>query len=230
MNKVDEQNGMEMGVIGKSSNAPVNAVDSKKPIIPFGLFASIRAALADPELESTLRSVSVIAMLSDKTHVSASVLVFGTASVFALSLLISIAGLTMNVLVDLLGFVYPVYASYKAIASDDKADDKQWLTYWVVFGFLKVIEEIFFLNHIIPFYSMIKLVFLWYCAFKNGAYTVYKNVIEPAIKPYEARIDENLSKLQLKAQETEQNVVSQIAGQAGNIARVQLISSAVLQQ
>jgi hypothetical protein len=63
---------------------------------------------------------------------------------------------------NLVGFVYPAYASFKAIESADKEDDKQWsaarvwraglarmltrlcgpprLTYWVVFSFLTVIE------------------------------------------------------------------------------------------
>jgi receptor expression-enhancing protein 5/6 len=35
---------------------------------------------------------------------------------------------------DLVGFVYPAYASFKAIDSADPNDDTQWLTYWVVFA------------------------------------------------------------------------------------------------
>ena len=43
-----------------------------------------------------------------------------------------------ELLVDLVGFVYPMYASLKAIETFSKDDDKQWLTYWVVFSLFKV--------------------------------------------------------------------------------------------
>lgn len=40
----------------------------------------------------------------------------------------------------LVGFVYPAYMSFKAIESPEKSDDTQWLTYWVVFASLTVLE------------------------------------------------------------------------------------------
>jgi hypothetical protein len=45
-----------------------------------------------------------------------------------------------NVLGQVVGFVYPTYASYKAIRSSAEGDDKHWLTYWVVYSFFNVIE------------------------------------------------------------------------------------------
>ena len=38
-----------------------------------------------------------------------------------------------SLLCNLVAFVYPAYASFKAIDSADPNDDTQWLTYWVVF-------------------------------------------------------------------------------------------------
>jgi receptor expression-enhancing protein 5/6 len=49
--------------------------------------------------------------------------------------------------------------SFKAIESQGSADDTQWLTYWVVFGFLNVIE--YFsdaLLYWVPFYYALKVV------------------------------------------------------------------------
>ena len=54
---------------------------------------------------------------------------------------------------DLVGFVYPAYASFKAIDSDDPNDDTQWLTYWVVFACSSIVETAAnFLISWIPFY------------------------------------------------------------------------------
>jgi receptor expression-enhancing protein 5/6 len=43
-----------------------------------------------------------------------------------------------GLLIDLVGFTYPMFASLKAIESPNADDDKQWLTYWVVFSLFKV--------------------------------------------------------------------------------------------
>lgn len=59
---------------------------------------------------------------------------------------------------NLIGFAYPAYASIKAVESAGKEDDTKWLTYWVVFSFITLIElpaEI--ILQWIPFYSLIKV-------------------------------------------------------------------------
>lgn len=59
---------------------------------------------------------------------------------------------------NLIGFLYPAYASIKAVESSGKEDDTKWLTYWVVFSFITLIEfpaEI--ILQWIPFYSLIKV-------------------------------------------------------------------------
>lgn len=43
---------------------------------------------------------------------------------------------------NLIGFLYPAYASAKALESPQKDDDTQWLTYWVCYGFLSVMYGI----------------------------------------------------------------------------------------
>ena len=94
---------------------------------------------------------------------------------------------------NIVGIVYPVYWSIKALESKELDDDEQWLTYWVVFFFFVLIESIFssFLKWI-PFYFFIKLVFLLWLFLPNfrGANFVYEHGIRLCFKKYEVKIDE----------------------------------------
>jgi len=42
---------------------------------------------------------------------------------------------------NLVGFAYPVYASFKAIRSPGQQDDAFWLTYWVVYSTFALFES-----------------------------------------------------------------------------------------
>ena len=64
---------------------------------------------------------------------------------------------------NLIVFVYPVYASFKAIRTNSKDDDTQWLTYWVIYALVSVIESVGIITALIPYYSMIKVVGLVLC-------------------------------------------------------------------
>lgn len=47
-----------------------------------------------------------------------------------------------ELVVALVGFIYPAYMSFKAIDSPSTDDDTQWLTYWVVYAFFSMTESI----------------------------------------------------------------------------------------
>ena len=86
----------------------------------------------------------------------------------------------------MVGFVYPVYASIKAIETDEKDDDTQWLTYWLIFSFFKVFEGIAdILISFIPFYYPSKVLFLVWCYYPTtkGASVVYTMCVKPYFAP-----------------------------------------------
>jgi len=84
--------------------------------------------------------------------------------------------------VHLVAFVYPAWASLKAINSEDKNDDRLWLAYWVFYGFFTVVESItdVFLFWI-PFYEVLKMCFYLYLYQMNGALVLYETMVRPIV-------------------------------------------------
>ncbi|KAJ1723361.1 ER membrane protein DP1/Yop1 [Coemansia erecta] len=87
--------------------------------------------------------------------------VYGAAGAAALVVSMVFFNVAAPLLVNLTGFGYAAYATMNAIESPGKEDDAQWLTYWVVYGFLNVAEYFTnILTYWIPFYFVFKLVFI----------------------------------------------------------------------
>merc|ERR1719211_879175 len=127
-------------------------------------------------------------MLSEKTKVQKVYIVLG-ALVFIGGWLIFGHGAAL--LCNAIGFLYPMYMSIKALETDDKDDDTQWLMYWVVFSFFSVIE--FFADILvgwIPAYWFSKCIFLLWCmSGLNGAEKVYRIIILPWFQKNVAKLD-----------------------------------------
>jgi len=88
----------------------------------------------------------------------------------------------LRAIVHLVAFVYPTWASLKAINKADKEDNKLWLAYWVFYGFFTVIESItdIFLFWI-PFYELIKMCFYVYLYRMKGALVLYEILLKPLV-------------------------------------------------
>eukprot|EP01119_Soliformovum_irregulare_P005235 TRINITY_DN1685_c0_g1_i1.p1 TRINITY_DN1685_c0_g1~~TRINITY_DN1685_c0_g1_i1.p1 ORF type:complete len:146 (+),score=47.24 TRINITY_DN1685_c0_g1_i1:69-506(+) len=101
-------------------------------------------------------------------------------------------GAVSSLLCSVVGVAYPTYASFKALESDGKDDDTQWLVYWVVYSVFSVIEAfadtfIFW----VPFYYELKLLGLIALQFPQLrlAATLYESYIRPMLKSQERKID-----------------------------------------
>lgn len=60
---------------------------------------------------------------------------------------------------NLVGWAIPAFLSFKALETAGHQDDIQWLTYWVVFGFLNFLES-FALSAVLYYFP-------WYFSFKT---------------------------------------------------------------
>ena len=66
----------------------------------------------------------------------------------------------------ILGYVYMPYMSFKAIQTPDGKDDKEWLTTWVIYSMLSMLQTLPIIGNLvgwIPFYYEVKLIIIVYC-------------------------------------------------------------------
>lgn len=136
-------------------------------------------------------------------------------------------------IVFLAGFIYPTYASYKAIESPGEDDDTQWLTYWVIFSLIHVFDRV--LSYIftsIPFHNLVKFIFIvfLYHPRVQGARLIYHKAIQPILRKYEKHIDhhlDNLGKAAKDKYESSKPMVDKITAAAKDEAMRQAVDYAV---
>jgi len=101
------------------------------------------------------------------------------------------------------GFIYPAYASFKALESKSPEAAGQWLTYWVVFSQFTIFE--YFADWLIswlPLYYIGKAAFILWLQLPQtqGASHLYIQWIAPFVKKHEEEIDRYLEEGRKKAE------------------------------
>uniref|UniRef100_A0A915PML8 Receptor expression-enhancing protein n=1 Tax=Setaria digitata TaxID=48799 RepID=A0A915PML8_9BILA len=180
----DVQVSVEGGGKGKRNKAKGTekaTIHSFQDVVP-----ALKALLYD---KNNVQLDKVLSLLEAKTQLPREQLAYGLMSLVAVYLIIgSLAQLVCN----LIGFGYPAYASVKAIRTEQKDDDTQWLIYWTVFAFYSLID--FFaeaIMHVIPLYWIIKVVFLLYLYLPQtyGAQVIYEKYLDPMIAGIEKALN-----------------------------------------
>ncbi|OBT77952.1 hypothetical protein VF21_04333 [Pseudogymnoascus sp. 05NY08] len=90
-------------------------------------------------------------------------------------------------------FLFPVFASYKALNAGDPALLKPWLMYWVVLACGLLAESwLYFILYWIPFYAWFRLFFLLYLIAPQtqGARLIYETRLHPFLRTHELAIDD----------------------------------------
>lgn len=162
-----------------------------------------------------LDKIPLLQKAQEATGVEKLYLVGGGAATLLLLLLVGFgAGLICN----LVGFIYPAYESFKAVETDCKKDDVQWLTYWVVYACFNVVEVFAdFLLYWIPFYYAFKLGFLlWlFMPSTQGASFLYTHFLAPFLKSQESRIDRAMK----EAVNSGSAVISDVSGLVKDVSK-----------
>lgn len=128
------------------------------------------------------------------------------AKVLKLSLiflvLFVVFGIGQAIITNIIGVAYPVFMSFHALESTGSDnDDKQWLTYWVIFALFSVTDQFAgFILHFIPFYYVLKvatLIWLFHPAFQGASY-VYRELVHPYVEHlnwFEKQIKEGVNQV-----------------------------------
>ncbi|XP_058514103.1 receptor expression-enhancing protein 6 [Ochotona princeps] len=147
-------------------------------------------------LEEENPAAGALRALEVRTGVEKRYLAVGVVSLLSLYLLF---GYGAPLLCNLIGFVYPAYASIKAIESPSKEDDTVWLTYWVVYALFGLAE--FFSDLLLswfPFYYVGKCAFLLFCMTPgpwNGSLLLYQRLVRPLFLKHHVAVDTAVSRL-----------------------------------
>ncbi|RGB25451.1 TB2/DP1, HVA22 family-domain-containing protein [Rhizophagus diaphanus] len=113
--------------------------------------------------------------------------------------------LLYKIVCNLAGFLYPAYASFKAIKANDTKIILPWLIYWIVMAFFSLGEGIAdSLIFWFPFYYEMKILFILWLILPQtrGAAYLYYNYIDPTLTFHQKEIDSTLGMAQEKATST----------------------------
>ncbi len=130
---------------------------------------------------------SFIQEIQKKSDIPAAYLIF--TLIFA-SVLVS-SGYFAQSLTSIIIFVLPVYWTLKAVELRLKNEDKQWMTYWLIWTFFYFLDLIFsnFFKRIPNFYLLKLLFFIWlFLPSTMGAQYLYYNLFSS----YSDKFDINL--------------------------------------
>ncbi|KAF7724143.1 ER membrane protein DP1/Yop1 [Apophysomyces ossiformis] len=164
-------------------------------------------------LDSELSQYKYCNEFERRTGIPKSYVVVGTAGLCLIMIIFNFAG---QLLTNAISWVYPgmtrlpieeahrslsAYASFKAIETPSPDDDKQWLTYWTVIGFVQVAE--YFSDILLfwfPFYYMFKLALILWLALPQfrGAEILYARFLRPFLLKAQTDIDHRADEVRHK--------------------------------
>ncbi|KAI8579244.1 hypothetical protein K450DRAFT_243473 [Umbelopsis ramanniana AG] len=133
----------------------------------------VQARKQHANLDAELSKHKVFRDAEAQTKIDKVYLFLGGLAILLVLIVFNIAG---ELVTDAVAWIYPGIASFKAIETPSTADDRQWLTYWSIFGAVKMLE--YFLNALlywVPYWFLIKTIFFLWLALPQfrGAEVLY---------------------------------------------------------
>ena len=127
-------------------------------------------------------------LIQEKTGIKGIYVVIG----LVLSVIFVYLNIFDTIITNLVGTLYPAFWTIKSIEKDDLKDQKNWLTYWAVFGSFILVDMFSpIIVKFIPFYFVMKILFLiWlFMPGSNGCKIIYNLIVKKILRKYEEKID-----------------------------------------
>ncbi|KAG0180938.1 ER membrane protein DP1/Yop1 [Apophysomyces sp. BC1021] len=153
------------------------------------------------QLDKELGQYKYANEIERRTGVPKSYFVIGAGVAITIMIFFNLAG---QLLTNTISWVYPAYASFKAIESPGTEDDKQWLTYWTVIGFVHIVEYFSdILLYWFPFYYLFKTILVLWLALPRfrGAEILYGRFLRPFLLNAQSDIDRQANNVRQKVGE-----------------------------
>ena len=127
-------------------------------------------------------------LIQEKTGIKGIYVVIG----LVLSVIFVYLNIFDTIITNLVGTLYPAFWTIKSIENDDLQDQKNWLTYWAVFGSFILVDMFSpIIVKFIPFYFVMKILFLiWlFMPGSSGCKIIYNLIVKKILRKYEDKID-----------------------------------------
>lgn len=135
-------------------------------------------------------------------------------------------GFTGEFVCTVVGLLYPMYGSFKALEGGQHEEVQQWMQYWTTYAALSLSEHVFYrVLAWVPFYHILRiLAVLWlFHPSTQGASMVYSWVLAPALRLYSPRIDAALAR---SAEEVRDTLGSEIVRTTSGVLRKAAVAGA----
>ena len=134
--------------------------------------------------------------ISEKTKIPTSALVL----VFVVVLiLLMFTPYVSEILTTFVIFFIPAFKTFKALHTEDKKDDEQMLTYWVVFASVYTFDQLFStILGFFGFYTVIRclLLALLFGSEKYGAKFIYTRAVKPFFEKFGSKFDQIMAPIE----------------------------------
>lgn len=128
-------------------------------------------------------------LIEEKTKINIEYIVSGLTLI---PVIMVFYGIGAQFISNIVGFVYPLISTIRALESFEKEDDTYWLIYWMVFSFICIVEGfVSYLLYWIPFFYPLKICFLFWLFLPQfgGAKILYHSIILPQFQKHQDKID-----------------------------------------
>ena len=148
----------------------------------------------------------LVQQISQKTKVKPFILVF---AFLVMLVILAFTPLGGNALTTLIAFLLPAFKTFEALETEQREDDAELLTYWIVFGLIYSLDELFrYFLAFIPFYHVFRcaLLIAIYSPQVNGAQIIYQKAVRPFFMNYRNEIEKVVNPIEERTRSISQNL------------------------